>query len=45
MVKIFVNGQEVSKEELSKIEIQSERVKQILLKRLTKSNKRVYNSQ
>lgn len=36
MVKIFVNGQEISKEKLSKIEIQSEEVKRILSDKLTK---------
>lgn len=38
MIKIYVNGQEVTKEDLSRIEIQSEEIKRILSEKLTKSN-------
>lgn len=33
---IYVNGKRVTKEEIKKIEIHSERIKQILAKKLTK---------
>ncbi len=39
MIKIYVNGKCVTKEELSKIEIQSKEIKQILSDKLTKSQK------
>lgn len=35
MVKIFVNGKEVTKEDLSKIEIRSGEIKRILSDKLT----------
>lgn len=40
MVRIFINGQEVHKEDLSKYEIKSEDVKRILLGNLPKANKK-----
>lgn len=39
MTKIYVNGNHVSKEKLSKIEIQSEEIKRILSEKLTKTKK------
>lgn len=39
MTKIYVNGNHVAKEKLSKIEIQSEEIKRILSEKLTKTKK------
>lgn len=39
MTKIYVNGRCVTKEELSRIEIQSKEIKRILSEKLTKTKK------